>query len=237
MEINIKKYIDGDLSEVEFELISERLITEKLDRDKRKEWEEKLKSEYAVEKAPTRKFPFGRRSGFFLLSIAASLLILLTVFVLIPTNPLPQYLQTVNQQIEQLAIMSDQSVLRKGPQEVQALRMEATLAYADKKYEKSISHWELVLASDSATGMDHFYLGLCYLQKTSPAPSKTVESLLASRAMNGPEEEIKWVLSLAYVKAGELEKAAQELAIIVQGQSYKAVEAANLLELLSSEGN
>ena len=231
---NLKKYISGNYTQTEFEAFSEQLIAQKLDRDKRKEWEHKLKERYGVERTGLNeeKPAFGKKQWIITSSIAAALLLLISFFFILPAINTPAYLQAVNQQIDNLSIMGDQSVIRKGPQNVELTRKQANLAYMNKNYSKSIQLWEAMVATNQATGLDFFYLALCQLQKSPPAPQKTIQTLLKAKALNGPQEEINWILALAYVKAEELDKAKILLAEIVKDQAYQATAAKEILGLL-----
>jgi len=231
---NLKKYIRGNYTEAEFETFSEQLITQKLNRDKRNEWEHKLKENYGVERTSPfeGKTTFGKKQWIIVSSIAASLLLLVSFFFIMPAINTPAYLQAVNQQIDNLSIMGDQSVIRKGPQNVELTRKQANLAYMNKNYEKSIQLWEAMILANQATGLDFFYLALCQLQKTPPAPQKTIQTLLKAKTLNGPEEEINWILALAYVKAEEIDKAKTLLAEIVKEKAYQATAAKEIFDLL-----
>ena len=231
---NLKKYIRGDYTDAEFEAFSEQLITQKLDRDKRKEWTYKLKERYGVERASSieEKPSFGKKQWIIISSIAASLLLLVSFFFVLPAINTPAYLQAVNQQIDNLSIMGDQSVIRKGPQDVELTRKQANLAYMNKEYAKSIQLWEAMVTTNQATGLDFFYLALCQLQKSPPAPQRTIQALLKAKTLNGPEEEINWILALAYVKAEEIDQAKILLARIVKDQAYQAPAAKKILDLL-----
>lgn len=222
------KYREGTFSDEELETFSKELIIAKLDRDKRKEWEQKLKTEYAVEKtAPKNK----RR--FLLFAIAASLLLGLALFA-IPYTSSPNYLSLVDEEISNLSIMSDQSIIRKGKQDIEVLRKEASLAYVEKNYAKSIQLFGQINDSAKLTETDCFYLGLSHLKKEAANPEQTAFWLEKARALNPQRyrEEIAWVLALAYLKNGEKEKAQQELKTIINDYQYKADEAKKILELL-----
>ena len=231
---NLNKYTKGNYTEAEFEAFSEQLITQKLDRDKRKEWEYKLKERYGVERTSTKEnFPFfGKKPWIIISSIAASLLLLIAFFFILPAINTPKYLQATNKHIDNLSIMGDQSVIRKGTQNVELIRKQATLAYMNKDYSKSIQLWESMVNTQKATGLDFFYLALCQLRKSSPAPQQTIQALLKARSLNGPEEEINWILSLAYIKTEELEKAKSLLSEIVNKDAYQATAAKEILGLL-----
>ena len=51
--------------------------------------------------------------------------------------------------------------------------------------------------------------------------------------MGGPKDEINWVLSLAYLKAKDIEKGKQLMIEIVEQKSYKASAADRILKELN----
>lgn len=222
------KYIEGNLSDEDFDAYSKQLIVAKLDRDKRKEWERKLKEEYGVEKTKS-----SNKFRFLFLAIAASVLIILSIFA-IPYYTAPNYLTLVDEEISNLSIMSDQSVLRKGKQDISAIREAASLAYVAEKYEQSILLWQQINASQKMIASDCFYLGLCHLKREAVKPEETIFWLQKAKALDAQryQEEITWVLSLAYLKNGEKEKAKLELRKMINDFDYKAAEAKSILELL-----
>jgi len=230
--LDIQKYKEGKLSEAELEQMSEVLIHAKLDRDKKREWAKILKDKYGVEEVATPKSFWKGKNMLWGLMIAASVALFASFF---PFNTNPSYLDIANEQIDQLSIMSDQSIFRKGIHEVDSMRKEATLAYANKQFEVSERLWKKVLQSEEGKPIDHFYLGLCQLQKVSPDTPQAIASLEKSRASQSMQEEINWVLSLAYLKAGKTAMAKQELTNIVDNKAYKATEAKKILTLLKSK--
>ncbi len=231
----LEKFIAGDFSDVEFEKISEQLIQAKLDRDKKKDWALKLETEYQLKRDTAPDISPKQKNRFFILSLAAALLLLLSLFFLFPSKHKFNYQQLVDQQIAQLSIMGDQSFLRKGKQTVDHIRKEATLAYLDQQYDKSILNWQKIIASQKATGSDYFYLALCQLKKPESEPQKTIQSILKAQSLNGPQEEMAWVLALAQIKTGDLQKARLGLSTIVEQQNYKAKEAKKILDRLPLE--
>jgi hypothetical protein len=230
--LDIQKYKEGKLSEAELEQMSEALISAKLDRDKKREWAQILKDKYGVQEAPAPKSFWKGKSTLWGLMIAASVVLFASFF---PFNQSPDLQEMVDQQISALSIMSDQSIFRKGAHEVDSMRKEATMAYANKQFEVSERLWEKVVGSEQEKPIDHFYLGLCQLQKSPSEPSQAVLSLQKSNASQGMKEEIAWVLSLAYLKAGETDHAVQELNKIVSQSAYKSAEAKKILAMIEIE--
>lgn len=232
--LNLKKYISGEFSELEFERISEALITLKLDQNKRKHWKEILEKDYNLDRAGKKKIKWFR-PGFFSLSLIASTLILVLAYIfLMPNNMAAPYMAIVDKNIEKLStIMVNQTIIRKGGVEVNLVREQATITYLDKKYEDSSIFWKQLVDSNLASGQDLFYFALCQLQKKRPNPKEAIELLLESKTNNGPKEEISWALSLAYLKAGLIEEGRQELIKIIEQKAYKVKEAKDILNALN----
>ncbi len=228
----IAKYKNEKLSEPELEAISEQLIQAKLDRDKKKEWTQKLKEEYQVVQN-TKTLPPKRKTKLWLFSAAAAILLLISIFLLIPQTNETDYIAVVDHHIETLAIMSDQSVFRKGGPEVEALRKKANLSYVNKEYEAGIPYWEQLIASSEATSTDYFYLAISHLKKANADPQQTISLLLKSTSLGSSlEEETAWVLALVYLKVGNTTAGIQELSRIVENNSYQAKEAKRILEMI-----
>ena len=125
---NLKNYLGDNLSEVELELISERMINAKLERDKRREWANQLQQEYGLIKPPPPKVAAIKKYRFHLMAIAASLLVLLSAFFVYEAFSSPPFAKIVDEEIENLNIMSDQSIFRKGEEEINNLRKQANMA-------------------------------------------------------------------------------------------------------------
>lgn len=230
--LDIQKYKEGKLSEAALEQMSEVLINAKLDRDKKRAWAKILTEKYGVEESETPKSFWKGKNILWGLMIAASLALFAAFF---PFNTNASYLDLADEQIAQLSIMSDQSIFRKGMHEVDSLRKEATLAYANRQFETSEKLLEKVIQSDKQKPIDHFYLGLCQLQKAAPEAQKAIASFQKAKASQKMQEEINWVLSLAFLKAGETDLAKQELSSIVKNDAYKAEEAKKMLAKLQAE--
>ena len=254
MKPDLNKYIKGNMSEEEFEHISEQLIQAKFDRDKKKIWQQKLKEQYGVERTTTPK-----KRLFYRLYIAASFLLLLAVSIyFMNSNSKPDHLLALNEHIEDLTIISGSPF--RGDNDIDAKIEKASQYYRDKQFDKSILLWQQIIASEkeiasikkiaSEKGIDiqilnsgidinftfyinkaYYDLAVCYLQKLSPEPKQAIKFLKIS-GLNGPKEEIAWMLSLAYLKDGQKEKGIEGLSEIVDKKMYKSNEAKKLLDLL-----
>lgn len=232
---NITKYIEGKLTPIELEGFSEQLIEAKLDRDKKRAWTKQLEVEYGVERIPQKQTPIQKSNNNWLLGLVASLLLLLSLFFLMPANGVPTHVQLADNYIEQLSIMGDQSVSRKGKENVDSIRQKATVSYDQGRYQESIRNWSKIILYSEAIGSDYFYLGLCHLKSTPSAPEETITHLLKSRLLDGPPDEIAWVLSLAYLKTGAIEEAKKELRMVVNRGNYQIENAKRIMKHLKTE--
>ena len=221
MKPDLDKYIEGNISQEEFERISKQLIKAKFDRDNRKIWAQELKEKYGVERtaAPKKKL-------FYKLSIAASFLVLLAVSIYFihssSSNP-------VDISVKKLTILNDPT---KGS-DTKTNKEKAIEYYNNKQFDKSITIWQQMIASGEAGINDYHDLALCYLQKPSPEPEQAIKILKEIQLLNGPKQEIAWLLSLAYLKDGQKEKGIEILSEIVDKKMYKSKEAKKLLDFLS----
>ncbi|MEO1259928.1 MAG: hypothetical protein AAFZ15_14135 [Bacteroidota bacterium] len=225
----LKNYFEGNLSESAMEQISEQIINAKLDRDKKRKWTRQLQQEYGLLRPPQKKLSFFKKHQSTIIKVAASLLLLFSAYFIYESITPPSYLKIVDEEIENLNIMGDPSVFRKGDKEIDELRKKANLTYVDQKYAESIFFWNQIIATDKSIAMDYFYLGLCHLKKTDPDHHKAIEFFLKAKSMGGPKEEIKWALVLVYLKIGEIEKGKQLINEIIKQKTYKSGTAEKIL--------
>lgn len=226
-----KKYIKGEqLTEEELESISEELIQAKFDREKRKKWEQTLKTDYGVEKeAPKKeeKFKFSK------LAIAAAIvfiagIVLYSIAIFIT----PSYETIVNQSIENLDSIDNLALVTRGDEAIDTEVLAAISAYKNKEYDTSIKRWETIVATGKFTGTADYNLALCYLQKEVSDPKKAIQYLLEARKSKTVREEANWALALAYLQANQKENAKEILQEITDTKAYKYKKAEKLLEFL-----
>ncbi len=226
----LKEFLEGTMSESDKDQVFEQLIAAKRDRDKKIAWQQKLKGKYGVER--NSKYISKKKVGRVILSLAACFSLIILAYYFIADRNREKHMIVVNEHIANLDIMTNQNLLRKGHQDVEEIRAEANLSYSKAEYEKSILLWETLTTAELANGIDYFYLALCYLQKEQAEPQRSIDLLEKSKSLKGPKEEISWVLSLAYLKAGQKDNAIQELNKILANDAYKTAEARELLNLL-----
>lgn len=231
----IGKYTNENTSEEEFEKISEQLINAKLDRDKKKTWKQKLQDEYKVYRKANPTKTNQRKLFPWLMAAAVAILLGVVLFLIFPqADQNPQ--QLAQRYIQDLSIMADQTSMRKGMETVGEIRRAANLTYSEQAYDESISLWEQLIESDSVLGTDYLYLGLCHLKKTEAEPPKSIELFKKARTFKVSEEEVDWVLALAYLQVGDLEAGRRELSKIIDNQQYQAMKAIKLMKAIEEEG-
>jgi tetratricopeptide (TPR) repeat protein len=224
-----KKYTKGEaLSAEELESISEKLIQAKLDRDKRKEWEQTLKTDYDVEKEALQKeqpFKFSK------LAIAAAIMCITGIIAYsIAIFATPNYDTLVNKSIENVNIIDN--LVTRGNETVDTQVLTAITAYKNKEYDKSIANWEAIIATGNIKGTTYYNLALCYLHKETLDSQKAIEYLLEARKTKIVQEESNWALALTYMKTNQKEEAKAILQKIINEKAYKYKKAEKLLKLL-----
>ncbi len=88
-------------------------------------------------------------------SIAASIVLLIAFQFLNPSTS--NYINLVDDEIDNLTIMGNPEMLQRGEQDVDELREMGTIAFAQGNYIKSILLWEDVINSKTVKGSDYFY--------------------------------------------------------------------------------
>ncbi|MEL6657033.1 MAG: hypothetical protein AAFR36_11335 [Bacteroidota bacterium] len=228
----LKKYLDGDMEKDKMERLTTDLVYQQLDPVKKENWREVLRKEHGVErskKASARLLSMPR-----LIAIAASVALLIT-FVLIFNNKIatPAHQELAQEYITKLPIAGDQSVIRSAEEEDE-LRLQANEAYVRGDYDTAIQDWESLIASGTATQYDRFYLGASYLRNEPGNPQKAVELLTQVEAAE-LQQEVNWVLSLAYLQLDDIASARPILERIVTEDAFMAAAAAQLLASLPAE--
>ncbi|MEM9821774.1 MAG: hypothetical protein AAF985_11910 [Bacteroidota bacterium] len=235
MKSEIKEYLEGTLPEEEAERLSEQLITAKLNRDKKRNWEQQLAKKYGVRRNAKVNPWYWKIEGQMLLGLVASLcLVLSCLFWLIPATK-GNYLSLVDQHLKELQIMSHPSVLRKGTANYNQLREKATLAYVSRDYDQSIPIWKQLEVAGVADKWDYFYFGLCYLQQSPPNYLLGIRYLEKSVALDGPADELHWILALAYLQNGSVDRGLQQLDQLIERGNYQIQAATELRQRIRQE--
>ena len=232
----LRKYLNGQMEAGEMEEYTGLLIQKKFDQDQKESWGRILKDQYGVERKNATKNKVRSLSVRWIVGIAASFLLIIVSFFIVKQSSESPSQQLADQYIETLSIMADQSVHRKGQFQEETTRIKANEAYINKDFEEAIHHWQELQLNGHANSYDLFYMGVSYLRQKKSAPEQTI-SLLETIKEQAPGlvQEINWVLSLAYIKSGQLDKARLQLEAIVDNEAYMDEAARKLLIALETE--
>jgi hypothetical protein len=229
----LRKYLNKELDERDFDRFTQLLVEKKFDREKKEEWARLLKDNHNIQRQNGGSSPTIRRSLRWSLAAAATVALLIASVVFWPRTSSPNYQQLAEQYVRELPVMADQLVFRKGQFQEDASRIKANEAYIEQDFVTAIQQWELLISHQKANNYDRFYLGVSYLRTTPSQPEKAL-ALLQEAQSTTPElrQEINWIMALAYIRTDQLTKAQSLLQTIVQNDEYMSAKAAQLLQEL-----
>ena len=234
--MNLQDFINNKMDEAQMEKLTKDLIHQQLDPGKRKIWGQLLQEKYGVEREAKTKPTNRIRTLGRVLTIAASIALVVVSYLLLNKNTVPAPQRLVQEYIQELPIMADQAVARKGNFEAENLRMQANEAYTKRNFETAIGYWETLVANQDENSYDLFYLGVSYLRQKNSAPEKTIDYLTQIQQQNIElRQEINWVLSLAYLQTEQEDKAKPILENIVNKQEFMAKAAEQLLTTMEKQ--
>lgn len=227
---NFKQYFNNQLTEAENNEITSALLTNYYDSVLEKKWAKELSEKYGVSphKAQEKKVKVITLAQK-LLALAASFLLLFTLYQLSDTGVQQNYQELV---ATHLAEKYTHINVRKGLSQ-DDLRTLATEAYVSDNYPTAIDYYKQVIQLSAGPKIeDHFFLGLSYLYNNQlelaiNTLQPTLEMDITSNFQS--KEIINWFLGLAYLKTNNIEAAKIELAKIKGPKKQKAKE---LLEQL-----
>lgn len=229
----IQKYAEDRLSAEEKEQVTRQLIRQKFEEDLRKDWASQLAARGINRQLPLRTRLLRLRLA---LPIAAGLALCIAALFLLRGYFNPSLEQLAQQHLDELGIMADQLVVRKGSETTDTWKVEANTAYLDGNYEAAITAFQHLLEAGTADGYDRFYLGLSYLLQAEQHPDAAIEQLKLAQAQEVDlAQEIDWILALAYTRNAELEQAERLLLKIVNNGQYKQQQAAEMLRYLNAK--
>jgi hypothetical protein len=232
----LKEYLSGQMNEEQLSDFTEVLVQHKFDQEKRKAWSHILKEQHGLERSGSssskrKKLPLAKIIG-----IAASFALLIGLSYIIMTPATPEYQRLSQEYIQTLPIMGDPSVIRKDAIDEEVLRLKANEAFVDENFEAAVKSWEALVDNDMANTNDYFYLGISHLRKAKADPAACIKYLtLVQQSSSSFRQEANWVLSLAYIKSDDIDKARPILEQIVQNKEYMAEKAEALLRALPVE--
>lgn len=223
---SIKDFLSSNSEDPKMESYSEKIISKKIENDRRKKWEEILEQQYQIKREGNSKVKsFSIRPW---ISIAASLLVLVGAFYFINNSTSTKSIsELAHLEIQELQIMADQTVMRKGEADVDELRKSANLFYVEGEYAKALENWHVLSSGQKTIQSDFLYMGICYLKLgDSQQALKQLEKIDSPK---GFELEWRWVSALACLDSNAKEKAHTHLSKLISEGKYKVAEAKKLL--------
>lgn len=217
----IDKYKSGEMEAHELEQITEQLLADKEQRERRQRWEQRLQQDKS--RQPTAI----RRSLRTWLSVAAVLLVGVLAIVAIQRSSNDYDTLMASHLAETYA----NNETRKSGNSVDSLKSLAISAYLSHDFKASAEYREAYLQEVAPDKQDLLFLGLSYLYQQPANADKAISTFNNLLALDGSlfGEETEWHLSLAYLLAGDYAKAKQLLNKIIAGQQWNAELAAELL--------
>ncbi|MEM8586317.1 MAG: hypothetical protein AAGF87_18725 [Bacteroidota bacterium] len=232
---DLERFIKGDMGQNEMEQFTKEMVSKQLDAETRQRWEATLRTKYGVKRKVKPSSKLGK-NRFRYFAIAASIAILIALFSWFQFSDGNTYRELTASYIEELPIMADQIVFRKGAGQVSDLRSKAYAAYSRADFDMALANWQQLAAMDSLNAYDQFYWGISCLRQTPANTACTIERL-ASLSNQVPElvQEIDWVLGLAYLKDNDIDKAKPLLEKIVDESQFMDELAVQLLSAIQEE--
>ncbi len=248
----IQKYLEGDISSEEYELIEEmkrrdeafakeltdyqKILTgmQGLSMDRFKQelqnWEKAHQAKQGTLDSQQLSFSFRkyyRIAGIILLLLIGSLAILI---IQKPSRPTPEELyKEYYEPYEDLIIDHEKDVA--DTQQQLYLGMDA---YKQEKYDQAMMYLQNYVQQYPDELSPYLYLGIAYMEVEDM--SQAIQKF--QKLTTSPElgQQAQWYMALAYLKEGKIEKSIEILKNIVDIQSahYKRGEATTLLKLLET---
>lgn len=226
-----EKYTQHQATPLEADQMTEQLVTDKFNQELRQQMGKRLAQEYGI----TRN---GARGQLRLLRwvVAAAAVIGLTVvgwqFLSGPPTPQTTAIALAESYLDHhFADPRD----RKGLVDFDELRAEAANAYNQRDFPAAISRYEsLFRATEKQEIVDYLFLGISYLSVQPPQPQKAITALetISNNAQNEYPDETAWFLTIAYVLAGDMDKAKPLLKVRIEQGDWNQEKAAQLLQYL-----
>lgn len=231
--MDLDKYKQGKLTEEELDLFTGELVRAKFNQAQKDKWAKKLVVEHHIKrevpvKRKTLKLPFRK------LAIAASILLLVALIPFLQNYLQPESQKLANSYLENRLSLPD---IQRGTKTVDAtvdLRIKANTAYANKNFIAATKAYETILDSNRREDIDYLFAGLSYLYSEQPQEAVNKLTLAQAKISEGQNfwEETNWFLSLAYLKNEEIEKARNQLKMIVEMDGFYSDKAQEILSTL-----
>ena len=237
MKSVLKKYLNNELTPIKAERVEKQLLTQLLDKKQRNHWEHLLTAE-GIERTsmPTepKTMPQTAKIVAFnprpMLWKAAAGLVLVagSWFLMRPatSNPVEAYAAEMQASIQAPEVRMDPK-----PNSTEVDWQQAKTAYANKDFKKAGDELKKIVDAGKAAPEQQYYLGLSRFFQQTPDYNAAISAFL--QAQKGGwigEDELTWLLALAYLKNNDKENAHKSLEILVAKNGFKADEARQLLK-------
>ena len=101
---------------------------------------------------------------------------------------------------------------------------KAMVAYKEGKYKEAIGSWEKLYQNNPQNDSLNYFLGAAYLANAEPTKAIAYFEYVYPLEESSFQQESLWYLGLAYLKAGEVEKAKEFLAKSTRPEKDKLLE-------------
>lgn len=226
-----RKFTDENLQGEELEAFTEKFLTAKFDRDRKKRWGKILEEEHNIppQKEKVRK----RKTRMVYLWVGAIAAAIALLFIIYPNllNPTGNSYQQLADSFLQEDFYSNQGI-SKGDIDLKQLSIDAATAYNNKDFVTAIDLYAEIAVLPGAEEEHYFFLGLSYLYNENfPKAIEVLAELEQSESSAQFEQETRWFLALAYLRNNETDKA-KPLLNQVKDSNWNNQKAAQLLKLL-----
>lgn len=227
---NSKKYTDGKVQGKELEILTEKFLRAKFDRDRKRKWGKILAEEHGVNPTDDKRPPAKTRKMILWIgAVAAAILFMLVIT--------PSVIEYPNQSYQQLAenYLDDQVFpnleVTKGDLKKQQLKVEAAYAYGENDFATAIEKYEEIVEMGEADDYVTFFLGLSYLYNKNYNRAIVYLNKNVEKESGSYKQEAGWFVSLAYIKIGEPDKAKPVLEEVSK-EGWNSRKASRLLKAL-----
>jgi TolA-binding protein len=237
MKSVLKKYLNNELTPIKAERVEKQMLTQLLDKKQRNHWEHLLAVEgierNSLPEAPkvmpqtAKIIAFNPRPMLWKAAVGA-FLVAGSWFLMRPatSNPVEAYAAEM-----QAIIKAPEVRMGQNPSAPELEWQQARNAYANKDFKKAGDELQKIVEAGKATPEQQYYLGLSRFFQQNPDNKAAIAAFL--QVQKGGwigEDEVNWLLALAYLKNGESENAQKTLETLVAKNGYKAKEARQLLK-------
>ncbi|MCC6462806.1 MAG: hypothetical protein IT260_20230 [Saprospiraceae bacterium] len=211
------------MSEKESDQFLNDLIRQKMDRDTKADWAQKLEDQYQISRSDTPLVAQRSTVAYRWMGIAATLVLLVMAVWMYRSQDGFQARQLADSFIreEQLPYAG----FRKGADAVLEKRMRAVDAYQRKDFNTAIDTWQQLQAQPEFSPDDQFFLGMCYLYNGQAA--QALSAFGKHEKMDNPGnrfvQERQFFSALALIKTGDPNTARSVLQALEQSTTSQAL--------------